>query len=158
MNVRLHVMLFGVALVTIAAASQSAASTKPRIMLDEWYRASQNDGTVTLAQRGPDVVVRISLRPAFRGALPMTVRVYGGQTPGITWPKTDCDVVYNNAMTSLVDAERPDNGVSIRRNLGTIRGVSEQKIIRGITIRTLRRTADSIAVWRWGSAFLCGDL
>ena len=159
MNVRACAML--IVLVALTAASQTAeAASGPRatIKLDEWYRDNSAVATVTLVQRGPDVVARVVLRPLLRGALPMTMRLYGGQTPDISWPKTDCDVVYNNAMTSLLDRKRPDRYVSIRRNLGQISALTAQKVIRGTTLKQLRQNADAIAVWRWGSVFACGDI
>lgn len=159
MNVRACALLT-VLVASTAASHTAAAATSPSatIKLDEWYRDNSAIATVTLTQRGPDIVVRVVLRPILRGALPMTMRLYGGQTPGISWPKTDCSVVYNNAMTSLLDRKRPDRYVSIRRNLGQIRALTVQKVVPGTTIKQLRQNADAIAVWRWGSVFACGDI
>jgi hypothetical protein len=152
------IALLVAAVASAGAASQpAAAAARPNvtIKLEEWY-AERGEGKVTLTERGRDVIVRIELERPLR-AFPMAVKIYGGHTPGIAWPRTDCDVVYNNAMTYWDGTGTPDKDVSIRRALGTIRAVPAQKIIRRTTVTKLRRSADAIAVWSFGVVFACGD-
>jgi hypothetical protein len=80
--------------------------------------------------------------------------IFGGRTPGITFPRTDCDVVALNVDPS---ADRPDRGFPTPYSLGLFRGLRSVFFVRNTTIRQLRRRGDSVAVIGFGVLF-CGDL
>jgi hypothetical protein len=116
------------------------------VQLDDWVsNDTRTVGRATFRQRpGPAVAIDIRLNVPNDYRANDKVFVFGGQTQGIEWPRTDCDVVWNN------------HGGNVRYSLGRLKHGRLLAIVRGTTLKRFLRRADSIAMGYYLT--ICGDV